>query len=322
MQEKRNMKNDNTRPSSVVEEDGVLTSKYGSVITKHLTGVLSILSKNDALTIFLLANDGIKSELDTPSKLGLTKKQYYTRLRQLVDLGLLFKQDNSYHHTTIGRLVYQKHIVGLTNHIKNSKYFEMVDVLKTNPKFKDDDITKFISKLFSQASLELEESSQNISSVIYSYDEMVNKVLTMMELAQKEIILISRFTNELIINTMIKKANRGIEVKVLADLNLVQSFFEKAGPLKANDKNKKERITVVADPYYPTPISRKYAEVPFCVLVIDKKHVGVEIIDSYKPNKFKMAIFLSDSRLAHQMQALFDTLWAKASTNPPQIATK
>lgn len=316
------MKNDNTGTSSLVAVDVFLASKDGSKILNQLTETLSVLSKNDALTIFLKANDGIKSELDTPSKLGLTKKQYYTRLKQLVDLGLLVKQDDSYIHTVFGKLVHQKHIVGLTNHIKNSKYFEMVDVLKTNPKFNDNDIMEFISKLYPQANLELEESSQNISTVTYSFDEMINKVLAMMEFAQKTIILISRFTNELIINTMIKKANLGIDVKVLADINLVQGFFEKAGPIKVDDKNKKERITVVANPYYPTSISRKYVEVPFCVLIVDKKHVGIEIIDNYKPNKFKMAVFVSDSYLASQMQDLFDTLWSKASTNPPQIATK
>lgn len=315
------VKNDNT-VLSTLEKEEPFVSTNDSKILNQLADVMSVLSKKDALTIFLMATQGIKSELDTPSKIGLTKKQYYTRLKQLIDLGLVSKLGDSYVQTAFGRLIYQKHIVGLTNHIKNSKYLEMVDVLKSNPKFNDSDIIEFISKVDPQAKIELEESSKKPSIVTSSFDEMVNKVLEIMEFAQKEIILISRFTNELIINTMIKKSNLGIDVKVLADVNLIQDFFLKAGPIKVDDKNKKERITVVANPYYPTPIPRKYGSVPFCVLIVDKKHVGIEIVDGYNAKKFKMAIFLTDNHLANQFYNLFTTMWAKANENPPQIATK
>lgn len=299
----------------------LLDSKDDSRSLNQLMDIMAVLSKSDALTIFLMANEGIKSDLDTPAKIGLTRKQYYTRLKQLVDLGLLTKSNESYTHTAFGRLVYQKHVIGITNHIKNSKYLEMVDALKTNSKFNDQDIMEFISKIDPQANIEL-ETSQKTSTIISSFDEMTIKVLEIMEFAQKEIFLISRFTNELIINTMIKKARLGVNVKVLADTALVQGFFEKEGPVKVNDKNKDERITVVANPYYPTPMSRKYVDVPFCVLIVDNKHVGIEIVDSYHPDKFKMAVFTTDSNLATGLHSFFDTLWSRGKTEPPQIVQK
>jgi len=302
--------------------DSFLASNENSKVLSQLTEVLSVLSKNDALTIFLMANEGIKSELDTPTKIGLTKKQYYTRLKQLVDLGLITKNNESYIQTAFGKVVYQKHIIGLTNNIKNSKYLQMVDVLKADPKFNDKDIMEFMSKVEPQVSSDFQEFPTKASMVTWSMEDMITKVLEVMEFAEKEIILISRFTNDLIINTMIKKANSGVSVKVLADVNLVRGFFEKAGTIKSNDKNIKERIEVVANPYYPTHLYRKYVEVPFCVLIVDNKHVGVEIVDGYSPNKFKMAVFATDNHLAKQLQNIFDTLWSKAKDNPPQLVTK
>ena len=135
--------------------DSFLAPNDNSKILSQLTEVLSVLSKNDALTIFLMANEGIKSELDTPTKIGLTKKQYYTRLKQLVDLGLITKNNESYIQTAFGKVVYQKHIIGLTNNIKNSKYLQMVDVLKADPKFNDKDIMEFMSKVEPQVSSDL-----------------------------------------------------------------------------------------------------------------------------------------------------------------------
>ena len=39
--------------------------------------------------------------------LGLTKKTYYTRLKQLIDAGLITKSDGAYCYTTFGNLVYE-----------------------------------------------------------------------------------------------------------------------------------------------------------------------------------------------------------------------
>lgn len=134
-----------TLDPSIIKEIG-LNSKDDEII-KNVMEIFSTLSKSDALTIFLLAIKGIKSELDTPTKIGLTKKQYYTRLKQLVDLGLLEKHGDSYTQTTFGRLIYERQFISLLNNVRDYKYLKMIDTLKKNSKFTNDDITEFISKV-------------------------------------------------------------------------------------------------------------------------------------------------------------------------------
>ncbi len=297
-----------------------MESKDSSKLLAQLTEVLSVLSKNDALTIFLMANEGIKSELDTPTKIGLTKKQYYTRLKQLVDLGLVIKHNESYTQTAFGKIVYQKHIIGLTNQIKNSKYLQMVDVLKADSKFNDSDIMEFIAKVEPQVSSDL-EPSRKTSTVISSYEDMVRKILEMTEFAQNEILLVTRFQNELIINSILKKASSGVNVKILADTNLVENYFEKEISVKS-DKNKKEREDVISNPYYPSRIDRRYVQVPFCIMIVDNKHVGLEMVDLNESRKFKMAIFEEDVNLSSSMTRLFNDLWEKSNVNPPKVITK
>src|SRR5579872_4567516 len=284
-----------------------MSSKDSSKLLAQLTEVLSVLSKNDALTIFLMANKGIKSELDTPTKIGLTKKQYYTRLKQLVDLGLVIKHNESYTQTAFGSVVYQKHIIGLTNQIKNSKYLQMVDVLKADSKFNDSDIMEFIAKVEPQISSDL-EPSRKTSTVVSSYEDMVRKILEMTEFAQNEILLVTRFQNELIINSILKKASSGVNVKILADTDLVENYFEKEISVRS-DKNKKEREDVISNPYYPSRIDRRYVQVPFCIMIVDNKHVGLEMVDLNESKKFKMAIFEEDVNLSSSMIRLFNDLW-------------
>jgi len=102
--------------------------------------LLSLLSKPDALKIFMTAKDGIESTTNTPSQMGLTKKQYYIRLKQLVLSGLLTKQDTVYTHTVFGSVIYQNYLTKLVEEVRNSKFLEMVEMLKQSPKFSKKDV--------------------------------------------------------------------------------------------------------------------------------------------------------------------------------------
>jgi len=118
--------------------------------------ILSLLSKSDAMTIFLASLHGLDSRQETHVQLGLTKKQYYTRLKQLVDLSLIEKQDRgkkkvkSYHTplympTLFGSMVYKRCVLGLEDIIKNSKKLEAVEILKQSSRFSADEIVEFLS---------------------------------------------------------------------------------------------------------------------------------------------------------------------------------
>lgn len=288
--------------------------------------VLSVLSKNDAFKIFTYAKDGLKSELDTPTKIGLTRKQYYTRLNQLVSLKLIAKDDDFYSHTSFGSMIYQNYVMPLLDRIKNIKEYEMVDALKKHPEFKPEEISGFLSKISenTRSSIFVDKTVPKIrSSITYTFNEMVTKVLEIIEYSQNEILLMSRFRNDHIINKLLQKANRGVKVRVLADINTVDTFFENESGVLTEDENKNERITVVANPFYPSKVDRRYVETPFCLLLVDGTHVGMEIVDNYQPKKFLMTTFSIDPELANDLKKIFDELWKKSKdTLPKSMVTR
>jgi sugar-specific transcriptional regulator TrmB len=196
----------------------------------------------------------------------------------------------------------------------------MVDVLKADPKFNDKDIMEFMSKVEPQISQDLSDNIGKISTITTEYDDMVRKILEVVEFAQKEILLITRFQNELIVNAILKKANAGINVKVLADTNLVENYFENT--TMKEDKNKNEREKVVSNPYYPSRIDRRYVQIPFSAIITDKRHIGLEVVDLSESKKFKMAIFADDARFAESISNTFDGLWQKSMKNHPKIIQK
>ena len=70
---------------------------------------------------------------------------------------------------------------------------------------------------------------------------MVSTIVERIEFCKSEILLASRFTNEVIINNILRKARAGVNVKVLAEKSLVEQFFSEQNKYLIDDKNNVER---------------------------------------------------------------------------------
>jgi len=193
------------------------------------------------------------------------------------------------------------------------RHSEMKEILKRMSKLNSDDV---IHDVVLQGDFKKYESQ-----IVNTFEDLTRKMLEMIEFAQKEIIIMFRFSNELIINSILKKANAGVRVKVLMDTDLISKFFEESGiSISKKDVHTRQRVEIVANPFYPSKVDRRYVSTPFFAIVVDDKHVGIEIIDNYNPHKFKTAIFASDVSLSNEVRHIVDNLWKTASRNPPTIS--
>ena len=192
---------------------------------KSSTKLLSVLSKKDNLSMFIFAKDGLRAESSTLQNLGLSKKVYYTRLRQLIDAGLISKSEGAYSYTTFGGIIYQRHIVELIEEMKNKQQMMMIDTLKNTKEFSEEDITNFVDRIAHTRSGMNAEAPPKIE-IAWTYQDMVSAIVERVQLCKNEILLASRSFNEIIINNILRKANSGIEVKVISDSSLVKQYIE------------------------------------------------------------------------------------------------
>ncbi|MEM2759343.1 MAG: hypothetical protein QXU32_00150 [Nitrososphaerales archaeon] len=286
-------------------------------LVNKTVNLLSILSKKDALSIFLLAKDGLKAETDTPQKIGLTRKQYYTRLKQLVDVGLIDKSGDMYIHTTLGTFVHTQHLIGLLEQVRNAKQLKMVDTLKQTKQFSEDEIANFVSKL-TGSSLAINTSTK--IEIIWTYEDMVSAIVERAEFCKNEILLATRFMNEIIINNILRKAKSGVNVKVLADVSLVKQYVEMENRrLMMIDKHRDERMTVATNPWYPGSVSRRLTKIPFSMIMFDGQEVGVELIDWNNPRSFNSVIFIKNENTCSLMSNFYQKLWSNASDDIAKV---
>ena len=292
---------------------------FDQTTVKNSLKLLSVLSRRDNLAIFMsaAAEKGLNADLSTPQQLGIAKKTYYTRLKQLITAGLVRKSEGTYVHTTLGGIVYQKHL-DLMNQIRNIKHFRMIDALKSSKEFSDEDIIGFVGKLLSENISSMQYSDNNIHvDIIWKYEDMVSAIIQRIELCKDEILLASKYTNELIINSMLLKVQAGIKAKVISDKSLVRKFFEQfqQSMVGIKDKNTLERSTVVGNPWYPGNIDRRATDLPFSMIVLDRKEVGIELIHANDPKTFNGVIFVRDEKIANLMTSYYHKIWESSSSS-------
>jgi hypothetical protein len=293
-------------------------------LVKNSAKLLSILSRRDNLSIFMFAdnnNQGLEAKSSTLQKLGLSRRVYYTRLKQLINAGLIEKSDHAYKHTTLGNIIYQNHILTIMQHLKNTKQMKMVDTLKHTKQFSEDEIGNFVSKITGASintGTSTNPSSTRVESV-WAYQDMVSAIVERVQFCTSEILLASRYLNEIIINSILRRANSSrINVKVLTDSSLIKQYFEvEDKTLKQkydDDKNTTERINVVSNPWYPGRVDRRVATVPFSMIILDSKEVGIEIVNWNDPKNFYGVVFIKgDEKTSKVMHELYYKIWDNAS---------
>jgi hypothetical protein len=153
---------------------------------------------------------------------------------------------------------------------------------------------------------------------------MVSLLLKCVDLCKDEILIATRVSPEVIINSILQKCKLGVNVKVLADIDLVKEYFKlykiDKTDFTSQDKNTVERINVIGNPWYPEKnINRKICKIPFGLIIIDGKEVGIELIDQTDPKKFNMGILLRDENASAVMKGYYEKLWNDAYSDITEV---
>ncbi|OHE55069.1 MAG: hypothetical protein A3K61_00435 [Thaumarchaeota archaeon RBG_16_49_8] len=276
---------------------------------RQMSKIGSALSNADAIEIFVQVGRGMKGGQEALEELGMSKKRYYTRLRELVKCGLVEKDGAQYRYTVLGSL-FEQQFVGLLQIVEREKELQMIEELRKSGRFTEEEIGGFVRKIIFDSPERIGEGSWVIPRLALSYEEMVKSIVERLSTARKSIYLASRFTEDRIISAILSKAQAGATVKVLADSKLLKNYVnETKGKLEMTDSHASERVKVAVNPFYPYKVERKFCQLPFSFILMDGRGVGIELVDAQHPDKFTGAVFIENETLFNYMKATFDSLW-------------
>src|SRR6185437_16493377 len=77
---------------------------------------------------------------------GQTKKQYYVRLKRLVDIGIIEKHQSIYKLTSFGSIIFENHVKTMDKIIPNYWEIKSFDILKNRNDFPVEQKEKIINE--------------------------------------------------------------------------------------------------------------------------------------------------------------------------------
>lgn len=96
----------------------------------QISNLLKVLSKKYNIFVFMLIHEGINSESNVAKRMKISIKEYYSRLKQLVDASLISELRGKYIHALLRAIIYKNHITSYGEQLDNLKYMKMTDLLK------------------------------------------------------------------------------------------------------------------------------------------------------------------------------------------------
>jgi predicted transcriptional regulator len=272
-----------------------------------LVDIYDSLANEHSLKMFKQASTGLKSRSEDIEKMGLTKKQFYSRLKKLVKLGLLTRVKGSYVHTALGRFVNSIQIKPLEEALANYWNLLAIDELKKSKVIPEQEQERIIKSITDNSDLKEYLSNKNLEPVkiIKSYEGLSKEVLKLIDSAKTEIFIASRYYEPQVSLRLMRKFSEGVSLNIL-DGNPSGTPLQTR--LEAALKDPKTQQLAKAMLESPK-VRLKTKLLTYSFIITDGEYCGFEVVDPLKPHEFNLAVEFRDEEISNKMKIIFENLW-------------
>jgi hypothetical protein len=277
--------------------------------------------------VFALLGDKQSVEILTASSAGLqstsngignqTKKQYYVRLKRLVDFGLIEKHQSIYKLTSFGSIVYENHLKTMDKIIPNYWQIKSIDVLKSRHDFPPEQKEKIMNEYIETTNMNEVLNATQLSSfsVVKKFDDLIVEVLKVMDNAEKEIYFATRYHDPYVSTKVFEKFSKGVTIHIL-DGNPEQISVEsRLAAIIRTPPNRETAQMVKKITRSPRFDLKRLPELPLSFMVVDGIQVVYDTVNFINPEQFTIAISkYDDTYTANQFIDYFKTLSKDATT--------
>jgi predicted transcriptional regulator len=281
--------------------------------------VFATLADRHSLNIVKMAYFGLKGS-SMSYKGNISKKQFYARLKRLREIGVIEKRNSIYKTTTFGSLIYNGQIKALEDIIANYWNLKAVDVLKSRQDFPLNEKEKLIEEMIQNTSLKSIVNGTHLSgfSVIKDYNKLILEVTKLLESAEKEVYLATRYHDPHFSKLMFHKvANEGLMMHMLDGLPDQISVENRLNAILRVPPNR-ETFEMVNKIIKSQRFELRKAKLSASFMVVDGTTVCYEATDYLNPEQFTLAISqYDDPYLAQRFISYYRTLVKDAKV--PQL---
>ena len=262
--------------------------------------VFAILADKQSVEILNTASTGLRSYSEGIG--SQTKKQYYVRLKRLVDIGLIEKRQSIYKLTSFGSIVYENHLKTMDKIIPNYWQIKSFDILKSRNDFPVEQKERITNEYVETNGLKGVINTTHLSSfsVVKRFDDLVVEILKVLDNAEKEVYFATRYHDPHVSSKVFEKLAKGVTIHIL-DGNPEQITVENrlAAIIRTPpDRETSEMVKKI------TTSSRfdlkRLPNLPQSFMVVDGIQVVYDTVNVINPEQFSIAISKYDDAYTSQ----------------------
>jgi len=277
--------------------------------------VFALLGDKQSVEILIASSAGLQS---TSNGIGSqTKKQYYIRLKRLVDFGLIEKHQSIYKLTSFGSIVYENHLKTMDKIIPNYWQIKSIDVLNSRHDFPPEQKEKIMNEYIETTNMNEVLNATQLSSfsVVKKFDDLIVEVLKVMDNAEKEIYFATRYHDPYVSTKVFEKFSKGVTIHIL-DGNPEQISVEsRLAAIIRTPPNRETAQMVKKITRSPRFDLKRLPELPLSFMVVDGIQVVYDTVNFINPEQFTIAISkYDDAYTAHRFTEYFKMLSKDATT--------
>jgi len=277
--------------------------------------IFAILGDKQSVEILDAASRGFLSSNGIPNQ---TKKQYYVRLKRLVDIGLIEKQRRIYKLTSFGSIVYENHLKTMEKIIPNYWQIKSFDILKNRNDFPIGQNEKITNEYVETTGLKDVINTTHLSSfsVVKRFDDLIVEILKVLDNAQKEVYFATSYHNPHVSSKVFEKIGKGVTIHIL-DGNPEQITVESRLTAIIRTPPNRETAEVVKNIVKsPRFDLKRLPHLPQSFMVVDGIQVVYDTVNFINPEQFTIAISKYDDTYMAQRFIEYFRILSKDATTP------
>jgi hypothetical protein len=282
---------------------------------EQMRAIHSALSNKDALRIFNMAAEGINASLDVLSANNFTKKRYYVRLKELLELGLVYKDKGVYRHTALGTLIFENQVKNLRQILFKRSSIQILQDLKRKKDLsgtEKDAIDEISHEVLKDLESSLGLSNLKPVRLFRTWNELSAETALSVEEATSELYVATRYVDFRTAESALGAAKRGCKICII---HSPRSGLSPKLQLIGNLMTHPKAVGIFKELSHHQNVTMKEAELPYSFIVIDSIKVGIEIVNPQDPYSFFLGLMFESPGLASKLIAHFKEIAASGTTD-------
>jgi len=265
-----------------------------------ITSLFKVLSKPDALRLFTHTVDGIKNSTYAIEELDITPKKYYSRLRELVDIGLVRKLNSGYRQTALGRMIYDRFLPAMVKAVDSREELEFLVGLEGLEM--ENGVRKHILE-----ELKIQDFAGTPKmKMIEDYESLVVELIDLFDSAEDSIVLASNHLDVRVLDANFRTMDRGVKNGFIIGREILSSKLQQL-KMMLSPKFAMAMMTIASKSTDFSEIAR-VTDIPYSFCVVDGRINMIEISSAHNAS-FIAAFHVKNSDLGEKLTNLFETLW-------------